>query len=185
MTSQDNKFSRVADTSISGTALLSVLSGADVAALNYQAAVNNYVLSLPTNGASVVNVGPWLQQAAISQCGAILAANSASTASIYLADQSASAAQNYANLLNLKSSSDVRILNFTAADGGGALNIGTPASAGFVIVASDISSTSGQNVGLPILPATSTNGKSVGKVIVGYNGSYTNPLVVFAPIPLI
>jgi hypothetical protein len=184
MTSQDNKFSRVADTSISGTALLSVLSGADVAALNYQAAVNNYVLSLPTNTASVVNVGPWLQQAAISQCGVLVAAHSGSSASIYLADQSVSAAQTFANLLNLQSSSDVRILNFTAADGGGALNLAAASTGGFVIVAADISSTSGSG-SLPILAATSTNGKSVGKVIVGYNGSYNNPLVVFAPIPLI
>jgi len=121
--SDNNQFSRVADTSISGQALLAALSGDDIQALNYQAAVNNYVLDVSTAATSVAGPGAWMQQAAISQLPVLLPAAAAASSYIDLGSDTGANASRYLQLLNITSSNQRRILNFTALNCSGFINL--------------------------------------------------------------
>lgn len=178
MSSSNNQFSKVTDTSISGSALLGALSGDDIQALSYQAAVNNYVLIASDAGSTpVVGPGPWLQQAAISQLGVVVPDVTATSATINLGSDSGAVADGYCRLLNINTSSDRRILNFTALNASGVLNMACPSSvSAYVKVFNGLTGvqvSSAPVLGSALTPAARQSGKVIVTGSPSSNGTGT------------
>jgi len=104
-------FNRVLDTVVSGTALLSTLSGEDTRALEFAAAVRNPLpLALSATTAGNYPSVDQLVQATID--GLVVTSSDAAAYAILLGTDSSTQAAAYIALFDLKSTNDVRVLKF-------------------------------------------------------------------------
>lgn len=110
-------FSRIRNTVVSGNELRSYLTGADIRDLEFEAATRSAPalnVSATTVGTGAVLTADQWVQAAVSS---LVVAPSSTAASLYIslgAGAANSQALAYIDLFNLKSTNDVRILNFVS-----------------------------------------------------------------------
>ena len=117
-------FSRIRNTVVSGNELRSYLTGADIRDLEFEAATRS-APAVTVPGAAALTADQWVQAAVSS-----LVVSAGSSSYISLGADVNSQALAYIDLFNLKSTNDVRILNFVGGNLAASANVALANTAG-------------------------------------------------------
>jgi hypothetical protein len=152
-------YTRIDNTMISGSQLLSYLSKDDVRMLEFNASIASPPLII-TTGATSSTVNITAQQLIQATIGTMGVNCSTGPGIIYLGTDSQSQASTYVNLFNLRSTNDVRTLKFYAstanASGNTNLAVSSTASATNVIIRQD-GNTSSQGYSMALFFSTASS----------------------------
>lgn len=131
-------YNRVENTVVNGSQLQSYLTGDNIRVLEFDAALKMPPIKFINNESLSLSANEWIQ-ASISSLVVSLTGATSSTGSIYLGTDSASQASSYIDFFDIKSTNDVRLLNFVIHNMpiSGVLSLGSNSTSANVVVQRD------------------------------------------------